>query len=102
MEGKFQDQGHLDQDLEEWFSPGGIQSVHGFFYEEEKQESIRMEYSAPEGAIIINQAPQGAISTMVVIKCSDTIKGPRVKVDGPLCGSLYKEDHGYVIPWSGT
>ena len=39
---------------------------------------------------------------MVVIKRSDTIKGPRVKVDGPLCGGLYKEDHGYIIPWSGT
>ena len=39
---------------------------------------------------------------MVVIKWSDAIKGPRVKVDGPLCGGLYKEDHGSIIPWSGT
>ena len=39
---------------------------------------------------------------MVVINWSDTIKGPRVKVDGPPCGGLYKEDHGYIIPWSGT
>ena len=39
---------------------------------------------------------------MVVIKWSDAIKGPRVKVDGPECGGLYKEDHGYIIPWSGT
>ena len=39
---------------------------------------------------------------MVVIKWSDTIKEPRVKVDGPLCGGLYKEDHGSIIPWSGT
>ena len=39
---------------------------------------------------------------MVVIKWSDAIKGPRVKVDGPLCGGLYKEDHGSIITWSGT
>ena len=39
---------------------------------------------------------------MVVIKCSDAIKGPRVKVDGPQCGGLYKEDHGSIIPWLGT
>ena len=102
MEGGFQYQGLLDQNLEEWLSPRGSQSVHGFSSEEEKQESIRMEYSAPEGAIMSNQAPEVEISTMVVIKWSDTIKGPRVKVDGPLCGSLYKEDCGYVIPWSGT
>ena len=52
MEGEFQDQGQLDQDLEECFSPRGSQSVHGFFSEEEKQESIRKEDSAPEGARI--------------------------------------------------
>ena len=39
---------------------------------------------------------------MVVIKCSDAIKWPRVKVDGQLCGGLYKEDHGSIVPWSGT
>ena len=39
---------------------------------------------------------------MVVIKWSDVIKGPRVKVDGPLCGGLYKEDNGSIITWSGT
>ena len=54
MEGEFQDQGQLDQDLEEWLSPRGSQSVHGFFSEEEKQESIRMEYSATEGATMKN------------------------------------------------
>ena len=52
MEDEFQDQGQLDQDLEEWLSPRGIQSVHVFFSEEEKQESIRIEYLAPEGARI--------------------------------------------------
>ena len=39
---------------------------------------------------------------MAVIKWSDAIKGPRVKVDGPMCGGLYKEDNGYIVPWSGT
>ena len=57
MEGEFQDQGQLDQDLEEWLSPRGSQYVHGFFSEDENQESIRIEYSAPEGAIITNQYP---------------------------------------------
>ena len=42
MEGKFQDQRQLDQDLEEWFSQRGIQPDRGFFSEEENQESIRM------------------------------------------------------------
>ena len=39
---------------------------------------------------------------MAVIKWSDAIKVPRVKVDGPLCGGLYKEYHGSIVPWSGT
>ena len=47
MEGEFQYQGQLGQDLEEWLSPRGIQSVHGFFSEEEKEESIQMEDLAP-------------------------------------------------------
>ena len=52
MEGEFQDKGNLDQDLEEWLSPRGSQSVHGFFSDEKKQESIQMEDSAPEGSRI--------------------------------------------------
>ena len=70
MEVEFQDQGQLDQDLEEWLSPRGSQSVHGFFSEEEKQESIRIEDSAPEGATIRNKTPQGGTSTMVFFKWS--------------------------------
>ena len=54
MEGEFQDQVQLDQELEECLSPRGSQSVHGFFSEEKKKESIRIEDSAPEGAIISN------------------------------------------------
>ena len=57
MEGKFQDQGLIDQYLEEWLYPKGSQYIHRFFSEEEKQEYIWIEYSAPEGAIITNQAP---------------------------------------------
>ena len=56
MEGKFQDQGQIDQDLEVWLSHRGSQSVRGFFSKEEKQEYIRIEDSAPEGEIITNQA----------------------------------------------
>ena len=34
-----------------------------------------MEDSAPEGAIISNQAPEGETSTMVVGKWSDKVEG---------------------------
>ena len=68
MEGEFQDQGQLDQDLEEWLSPIGSQYVHSFFSEEENQESIRMEDSAPDGAIISNKSPEEEASKMIVIK----------------------------------
>ena len=46
MEGEFQDNGHLDQDLEDWLSPRGSQSVHGFFSEEDNQENIQREDTA--------------------------------------------------------
>ena len=59
MEGEFQYQGQLDQYFEEWLPLRGSQYVHGFFYEEEKQNSIRIEYSAPEGSMISNIAPKG-------------------------------------------
>ena len=68
MGGEIQDQGQIDQDLEEWFSPRGSQSVHGFFSEEENRESLRIEYLAPEGEIINNIYPEEETSTMVVIK----------------------------------
>ena len=75
MEGEFQDRGQLDQDLEEWLSPRGSQSVHDFFSEEEKQESIKMEDLAQERAIMSNQAPEGETSTIVVAKWSDKVEG---------------------------
>ena len=34
MEGKFRDQGYLDQDLGEWLYPRVIQPNRGLFYEE--------------------------------------------------------------------
>ena len=52
--------------------------------------------------MISNQDPEEEISKMVVIKWLDAIEGPRVKVYDPQCGGLYKEDHGSIIPWSGT
>ena len=70
MEDEFQDQGQLDQYLEEWFSSRQSQSVHSFFSEEEKQEYIWIEYSTTKGAITSNQDPDGGTSTIVVIKWS--------------------------------
>ena len=75
MKGEFQDQGKLDQDLEEWLSPRGSQSVHGIFSEEDKQESIRTEDSTTDGAKMSNQDPEGETSTMVVVKWSNNIEG---------------------------
>ena len=40
MEGEFQNQEQLDQELEKWLPPRGSQSIHGFFCEEKKQEYI--------------------------------------------------------------
>ena len=37
---------------------------------------------------------------MVVIKWSDAMKGPRIKIYVPLCDVLYKEDHCSIVPWS--
>ena len=63
MESEFQDQGQLDQELEEWLSPRGSQSVHGFFSEEDKQQSIQTEDSSPEGET----------ANMVIVKWSDKV-----------------------------
>ena len=83
-------------------SPRGSQSVHGLFYEKEKQESIHIEDLAPEGAITSNQAPEGETSTMVVVKCSDKVEGYGDNIDSPLCSGLYKEEDNSLIPWSGS
>ena len=68
MEGEFQDQDQLDKYLEEWMYPRRSQSVHGLFSKEEKHESIRIEDSCPEEAIISNIDPEGETPTMVVVK----------------------------------
>ena len=88
--------------LEEWLYPRGSQNDCSFFSKEKKQESKQIEDSSPEGATIRNQASEGAISTMVVIRWSYAIKAPIVKVEGALCGGLYKEDHGSIVTLSGT
>ena len=102
MEVEFQDQGQLDQYLDEWLYPRGIQSVHSFFSEEEKQESIQMEYSAPEGAIMSNLATEEETSIMVVFKWSYKVEGSGYNIDSPLCSGLYKEEEDSLVPWSGT
>ena len=38
----------------------------------------------------------------MVVKWSDDVEGPRVKLDGPLCGRLYKEDDGSIFTCSVT
>ena len=88
VKGKFQYQGRLDQDLEEWLYPRGSQSVNGFFFEEQKQESIRMVYLAPEGAMKSNQAPEEEESKMVVIKWLNKAEGSGEHIDSFLCGVL--------------
>ena len=91
MEGEFQDQEQLDQELEEWLSPRGSQPVHGFFSEEDKQQSIKTEDSAPEGET----------AKMVIAKWSEKVEGSGDYIDSPLCGGLYKEEKD-IVPWSGT
>ena len=90
MEGELQDHGNIDKYLEEWLSPRGSQYVHGFLSEEDKQESKRIEDSAPEGAIISNIAPERETSTMVVVKWSEKLEGSVDNIYSPLCGGLYK------------
>ena len=49
-----------------------------------------MEDSAPEGAIISNQAPEGKKYTMRVVKCSYKVEEFGDNIDSPLCSGLYK------------
>ena len=83
-EGKFQDQGNLDQYLEEWLYPIGSQPNCDFFSEKDKQESTRIEGLDSEGATISKQDPEGAISTTVVVKWSEKVEGTREKIYYPL------------------
>ena len=58
--------------------------------EEQNKESIQIEDSAPDGAIISNQAPEGEKSTMIVVKCSYKVEEFGDNIDSPLCSGLYK------------
>ena len=51
------------------------------FSEEEKQESIQIEDSAPEGAIISNIDPEVGTSTMIVVKWSERVEGSEDNID---------------------
>ena len=55
-------------------SPRGSQTNCGFFSKEDKQESIWIEHSDPEGAIIIKQAPEGGTSTILFNKWSENME----------------------------
>ena len=100
MEVEFQDQGQLDQYLEEWLYPRGSQSNCGIFYEQEKQEYIWIGYLAIKGAIIRHQAPEGGASTLVVVKCLVKVEGYGSTIYAPLCNGLYKEEENSVVLWS--
>ena len=102
MEGELQNQGQLDQYLEELLSPRGSQSIRSFFSEEDQQEPIWMEYLDPEGAIISKQSPEGEDSTMVVVKWSEKMKGSGDNIYSPLYGGLQKEEDESLVLWSGT
>ena len=88
--------------MEEWLSPVGSKYVFRFFSEEDKQESIQIEYLAPEGVIITNQALEGVTYTMVVVKWSDKVEGFGYHIYSPLCSGLYKEEYDSLVSWSGT
>ena len=60
-----------------------------------------MEDLSPEGAMISNEAPEEEASKMVVIKWSDKVEGSGDNIDSTLCGGLYKEEGGSLVPWSG-
>ena len=63
MEGEFEDQGQIDQDLEEWLYSRGSQPNNSFFSEEYRQEYTYIEGLDTEGAKISNQASEGEIYT---------------------------------------
>ena len=98
MEGGFQDQGQIDKDMQDWLYPRWSQPYCSFFSQEERQESIHIEDSSPEGALIINQDPEGGKSTMLVVKFPDKVEGSGDNIDALLCGGLYKEEDNYLVP----
>ena len=67
-------------------SPRASQPDCVLFSKEEKQESIKIEGSAPEGSTMGNQDPEGEISTTVVVKWSDKVEWTGENIYAPLCG----------------
>ena len=51
---------------------------------------------------ISNQAPEGTISTMLVVKWSDAMEGPKVKLYVFLCDVLYKLNDVSIVTQSET
>ena len=100
MEGKFQYQGQLDQDLKYWLSPIWSQNKCGFLSEDDKQDSTLIEGLDPEVSTIENKSPEGKISTIVVIKFSEKLEGSGDKIYDPMCIQLYKEEGGSIVPLS--
>ena len=45
-----------------------------------------------------DSAPDGKISTMVVVKWSDKVEGSGDNIDSLLCGGLYKEEGNFLFP----
>ena len=65
-------------------------------------KSAYIEDLASEGAIISNQAPEGQISTMEVVKFSDNVEGSGDNIESTLCSGLYNKEDDAIAPWSGT
>ena len=59
MKGELQNQGQIDKYLQEWLSPRVRQPNHDLSSQEENQELLKIDGSAPERGIIINQDPEG-------------------------------------------
>ena len=85
MEVKLQDQGQIDQDLEQRLSPRGSQPNHGFLSKQEKHESTQIKGQASQGATIISQTIEVEISIMLLIKWSEKVEVLGDNIDAPMC-----------------
>ena len=84
MKDEFQDQGQLDQDLEEWLSPRGSQPVHNLFSKEGESRVYTDGVSGFRGSNDKQQSSRGRSILMVVIKWSDKVEGYGDNIDSPL------------------
>ena len=80
--------------MEEWLYPRENQPIHGFFHEEDKEESTYIERLDKEGATIYYQNLDWAIytQTMLVVKWSEKVKQFGYNIYDTLCFGLYKEE----------